>query len=123
MSIKPVIYIASPYTKGDPCINTNFQLRTFDELMNDGVVIPFAPLWSHYQHTSFPRPYRDWIEYDLALIPRFDGCLRLDSTHPLFPSYLITESSGADNEVAAFRSLNKPVFFSKHELYRWASKR
>ena len=33
--MKPFIYLASPYTKGDPCINTNFQMRMFARFVQD----------------------------------------------------------------------------------------
>src|SRR5438477_12764451 len=79
---RPVVYIASPYSKGDPAINTHFQCQMFDRLMNDGVVWPVAPLWSHFQHTMFPRTYKDWVAYDLAMIPRYDACLRLNVEYP-----------------------------------------
>ena len=52
---KPIVYIASPYTKGDVSINVHFQCKIFDELMDDGIVFPVVPLWSHFQHTIFPR--------------------------------------------------------------------
>ena len=115
---RPFVYIASPYTKGDPCINTNFQCRIFDQLLNGGIVWPYVPLWSHFQHTMFPRPYQDWIEYDRVIIPRCDGLLRLDATHG--DNYSVSESSGADSEVALAESLGIPVFYSIGELYEWA---
>jgi hypothetical protein len=117
---RPVIYIASPYTRGDVAINTHFQCSIFDQLLTDGKVWPVAPLWSHFQHTLFPRRYEDWIAYDLALIERYDGCLRVN---PRFErlNYQETESFGADGEVAKFKSLNKPVFFSIEELYAWVT--
>lgn len=120
--MKPVVYIASPYTKGDPAINTRSQMQAFDELMNDGVVWPVVPLWSHFQHIAFPRHYQDWIDYDLALIERYDACLRLNSEYPPL-SYRVTESSGADGEVKRFESLGKPVFYDKESLYEWAGNR
>jgi len=116
---RPVVYIASPYSKGDPAINTHFQCEMFDRLMNDGVVWPVAPLWSHFQHTMFPRKYQDWVAYDLAMIPRYDACLRLNSEHAQL-KYTETQSSGADNEVAEFKRLGKPVFYSIEDLYKWA---
>src|SRR3954470_3513635 len=70
---RPVVYIASPYTKGDPAINTHFQCELWDKMMTDGKVWPVAPLWSHFQHTTFPRKYEDWVAYDLALIARYDA--------------------------------------------------
>lgn len=117
---KPVVYIASPYTKGDTAVNTRFQMQMFDELMNDGIVWPVAPLWSHVQHMAFPRKYEDWINYDLALIQRYDACFRLNATCPSLPDYLITESSGADGEEKEFQRQGKPVFYTKTSLYEWA---
>jgi len=116
---KPVVYIASPYTSGDPAINTHFQCRVFDRLLSDGLVWPVAPLWTHFQHTLFPRPYGDWIAYDKALLRLYDACLRLDAEEPSL-EYEAKESSGADCEVEAFRSMGKPVFYSIPALYDWA---
>lgn len=115
---KPVVYIASPYTKGDVAMNTHFQCKTFDTLLTDGKVWPIAPLWSHFQHTVFPRPYADWIAYDQALLPLYDACLRLTAHLPQV-GYTQKESSGADGEVETFMRLGKPVFYSVEELYQW----
>lgn len=117
---KPIVYIASPYTKGDQAINTHFQMRVFDDLMNDGVVWPVVPLWSHFQHATFPRHYQDWIDYDLALIERYDACLRLNAEFDEL-KYRVTESSGADGEVARFKAMGRPVFYNKKALYEWAN--
>jgi hypothetical protein len=122
ISTKPVIYIASPYTKGDPAINTHFQCQVFDRLLTDGLVWPVAPLWSHFQHALFPRRYQDWVAYDFAMIQRYDACLRLNSEYPEL-GYSESTSSGADREVAEFQRLGKPVFYSIEELYNWARAR
>ena len=119
---KPVVYVASPYTKGDPAINTHFQCKVFDQLMTDGIVWPVVPLWTHFQHTLFPRHYQDWIDYDMALLARYDACIRLSASLPHL-GYEVIGSSGADNEVAAFRELGKPVFFSVARCYEWANQR
>lgn len=118
---KPFVYIASPYTKGDPCINARFQCEVFDRLLGEGLVLPYAPLISHFQHTMFPRPYTDWVQYDLAIIPRFDACLRLDARGP--NGYHESRSSGADGEVKLFTELGKPVFYSVADLYVWVQAR
>jgi len=119
--MKPIVYIASPYTKGDPAINTHFQCRAFDRLMDEGVVWPFVPLWSHFQHLMYPRPYQDWIDYDQALLPRMDACLRLNACVELRKGvYFQDESKGADAEVRAFKKMGKPVFYTIDDLYEWA---
>lgn len=126
MTNRPLVYIASPYTKGDPCVNTRFQCQVFDELLGDGLVLPYAPLISHFQHTMFPRPYDVWIKYDLDFIRRanFSACLRLAATSDRIglsgdKFYYVNESSGADGEERLFNELKKPVFYSKEELYVW----
>lgn len=119
--MKPLVYIASAYTKGDPAINTHFQCMIFDHLMTDGIVLPYPPLWSHFQHTLFPRPYKDWVEYDLALITKMDACLRLTAEYySRHIKYSQQESSGADNEVEAFLQAGKPVFYDIESLHDWA---
>lgn len=98
------VYIASPYTKGDVAINVKRQLDCADELMTLGYV-PFAPLYSHFQHMAHPRPYTDWIEIDLIWVKQCNCVLRLDG-----------ESSGADGEVEFAKQNNIPVFYSINEL-------
>ena len=116
---KPVVYIASPYSKGDPVINTHFQCRIFDRLLTDQLVLPVAPLWTHFQHLLYPRPYEDWIKYDQEMLFMYDCCLRLEAVCER-TSYRENTSSGADAEVEAFKALGKPVFYSIDDLYTWA---
>jgi len=111
---KPRVYIASPYTKGDTAINVRFQLAVFDELLSLGVV-PIAPLWSHFQHLSFPRPYEHWLAYDREIVSRCDICLRLVALFNEY-SYQQAESSGADSEVRYFIQAGKPVYYSIQDL-------
>lgn len=118
MKNKKTVYIASPYSKGDVAMNTHFQCKIFDQLLTEGKVLPVAPLWSHFQHLLYPRPYQDWIDYDQALLPLYDCCLRLDARLDN-PAYMASESSGADAEVATFKRLGKPVFYSIEDLYSW----
>jgi hypothetical protein len=115
---KPFVYIASPYTTGDPAANTHFQCRVFDQILRDGKAWPIAPLWSHFQHTLFPRPYAEWIEYDKALVNLYDACLRLAADIPEL-NYQQSNSEGADGEVELFRQQGKPVFYSIVDLYEW----
>ncbi len=120
MSIKskPKIYIASPYSKGDPAINAHFQCKIFDTLMDDGRCTPIAPLWSHFQHAMFPRRYEDWLQYDLELLDGCAGCIRLNAEIPEL-GYVQADSQGADREVAKFKDTGRPVFLSLNELYAW----
>jgi hypothetical protein len=116
---RPFVYIASPYTQGDVAINTHFQCEIFNRLLDDGRVWPVAPLWAHFQHTIFPRPYQDWVAYDNAFLHLYDACLRVNPVYPDW-NYQETRSSGAENEVKYFESAGKRVFTSIEELYAWA---
>ena len=80
--------------------------------------MPVAPLWSHFQHTIFPRSYKDWIDYDQAMLPLYDACLRLKAEFRRL-NYLEKKSSGADGEVNRFLEMGKPVFYSFSQLYDW----
>jgi hypothetical protein len=104
MKRKPRVYLAS-------------QCKIFDRVLSDGIVTLYCPLWSHFQHTIFPRPYEDWIAYDNEILPVFDACLRLNVQ---VGDYVVSESSGADGEVAQFEAMGKPVFYSLEDLYTWA---
>lgn len=99
------VYIASPYTKGDVAVNVKRQLDCVDTLMNFGFA-PFAPLYSHFQHMAYPRPYEDWIKIDLEWVKVCDCLLRLGG-----------ESSGADGEVKFAKQNNIPIFYSLTDLY------
>jgi len=118
---KPTVYIASPYSKGDPAMNAHFQCKIFDQLLGEGKVLPVAPLWSHFQHILFPRSYQDWIDYDQAMLELYDCCLRLSARLPNV-GYEESVSSGADAEVRTFKLLGKPVFYTIEELYFWVDR-
>jgi hypothetical protein len=115
---KPFVYVASPYTKGDPAINTRFQMQIFGDLLSSGLVNPYVPLWSHFQHLVDPRPYEEWLQYDLDIIERMDACIRLNARGP--NDYLQCESAGADKEVERFKQQGKPVFYTMEDLFWWA---
>lgn len=103
--MKKKVYIASPYTIGDPAVNVKRQIDMADRLMDAGF-LPFVPLYSHFQHMVHPRPYQEWIEIDKSWIESCDYLLRLDG-----------ESSGADGEVVVAMELNMPVFYSFEDLW------
>lgn len=118
---KKTVYIASPYSQGDVAINAHFQCAIFDKLLTDGKVLPVAPLWSHFQHLLFPRPYEEWIRYDQEMLPLYDCCLRLSAVNETV-NYRQDHSSGADAEVNAFEKMGKPVFYSIDDLYAWVDR-
>jgi hypothetical protein len=102
------VYIASPYTAPDPCANTHNAMKVWDQLWDAGVC-PFCPHWTHFQHTFAPRPYGDWLAFDLEWLRVCHAVLRLPG-----------DSSGADKEVGEAIDLGIPVFFGVGEVVRWA---
>ena len=101
------VYIASPYTKGDPAVNVKRQLDMFDILF-DLKFYPFAPLFTHFQHITHPRPYQDWVNFDLEWVKVCNCVLRMDG-----------ESSGADGEVEYADELGRPVFYNVDDLCKY----
>ncbi len=98
------VYVAGPYSKGDPCENTRNAMAAGAAIMDLGHA-PFVPHLSHFWHTMDPRPYEDWLALDLAWLPAADMLLRLPG-----------ESGGADKETAEAERLGIPVFFSLESL-------
>ena len=67
--------------------------------------LPFVPLYSHFQHMMFPRPYEDWLKYDFEWVEACDCVLRLPG-----------ESKGGDLEVEHAEKNGIKVFYSVDEL-------
>lgn len=92
-----LVYIAGPYTKPDPVQNTHHMIRVADALLDLGVV-PVVPHLTMFWHLLCPRPYEQWLEYDLHVMARCDAVLRVPGL-----------SSGADGEVQEAKRNGQPV--------------
>jgi hypothetical protein len=101
------VYVAGPYTKPDPCINTHVAVKVCDALVNLGYV-PFCPHLSHFWHTMIPHSYEFWLTYDKQWLAKCDVMLRLPG-----------ESRGADEEEAFADAHGIPVVRSVEELHQW----
>jgi len=99
-----IIYIAGPYTKGDPVINTRKAITAGEALAHAGYY-PYIPHLSLFWHLIFPHDAQFWYEYDNVFLLKCDAVLRLEG-----------ESTGADNEVALATKNNIPVYFSIRDL-------
>jgi len=119
--MKPLVYIASPYSHGDRVRNARFQCDVWERLRADGRVVPIAPLWSHTQQLVHPLSHEEWLTYDFDVIARCDALLRLDVEFP--DGYVCEVSSGADREVAFALNRGLPVLLSVAGLYRWCEER
>jgi hypothetical protein len=107
--LKPLVYIAAPYTHPDPVANTHRAMAVWSELHATGLVVPLCPHWSMLQHLYQPLPYEAWLDYSLELVRRSDAVLRVAGL-----------SDGADRETAEARFNSIPVFANHAALLGWA---
>jgi len=82
-----IIFIAGPYAKPDPVINTRNAILAAEEVLKRGH-IPYIPHLCHLWHLVSPHEEGFWSEYDLKFLPLCHAILRLPG-----------ESKGADKEV------------------------
>ena len=106
-----LVYIAGPYTNPDPCQNTHRAVAMGNVVWDAGFV-PVIPHLTHFWHTMTPKPYADWLEYDLAVMRRCDAVLRIPGA-----------SSGADAEVKDATARGIPVFDRLGDLLLWSYER
>ena len=102
------VFIAGPYTTGDPAVNVQLAVRAADALLAAGL-LPYVPHLTHLWHLISPKPYRTWIDLDAAWLTRCDALLRLPG-----------ESPGADGEEAKAAEMGLPVFYSIEALLKAA---
>ena len=101
------IYVAGPYTKGDPVINTRTAILIGDKIAELGMV-PFIPHLSHFWHLVAPHPYEFWVDYDNEWLPLCDALYRIAG-----------ESRGSDAEEELARKLGIPVFYDLESLVEY----
>lgn len=112
-----LVYISSPFTKGDQLVNTKFQAKIFDRLIKEGFT-PIAPLVSsHLQHMFYPMSHEAWLEYDLKIVDKCDYLIRLNAVDNSI-GYIETRSKGADMEEAYAKEKGIPVFYSIDDLIK-----
>lgn len=99
-----VVYMACPYSKGDPAVNVHNAFKVADQLAEAGF-IPYVPIWFHFWHIISPHSYEFWTKMDLEFVKRCDCVLRTEG-----------ESEGADKEVEFAQRQNIPVYYSIMEM-------
>lgn len=97
--MKPLVYLAGPYTHPDPVLNTRRAIELGDLLCGAYACAVIIPHLSIVRHLVAPRPVEDWYRLDLDLIEHCDAVVR-------FPG----ESVGADRETDHATGLGLPVF-------------
>lgn len=107
--MKPLVYIAGPYTDPDPIANTHDALAAASPLFDEGLCIPIVPHLTLFMQPYCPRPVEDWYAYDIEILRRCDGLYRL-----------VGASVGAEREIQFAEENGIPVFSSRIALREWA---
>lgn len=98
------VYIAGPYSQGDPVLNVRTAVTVADQIAEAGG-FPFVPHLSHLWHTISPHKYEFWIAQDMEWLEACDIVYRIAG-----------ESTGADGEVKRAEELEIPVYFDLDKL-------
>lgn len=101
------VYVAGPYSKPDPCTNTNYALKIAQDLACKDF-IPFVPHLYHFWKIVIPNSEEFFLELDMRWLESCDALLRIPG-----------ESFGADREIERARQLEIPVLFSVSSVIDW----
>lgn len=101
-SIKPLIYVAGPYTVGNQSQNVYNALHFGDYLLSRGAT-PYIPHLSHHWSLSTiggsERTYDEWMDICFNVLHRCNALVRLRG-----------ESPGSEMEVEYAKELQIPIF-------------
>ncbi len=102
--MKPLVYIAGPYTHPDPIANARTAVHAGMQLWEHGYtpLIPHLSLFARFVH---PMNVPDLYTLDIELLRRCDGVLRIPGP-----------SAGADLEVKFAENNSIPVFMFMDKL-------
>lgn len=103
----PHVYIAGPYTRPDPIINTRRAVKAGMRLYKANLAYPVIPHLTMLTHLLDPQDVEFWYEFDLHALARCDAVLRLRG-----------ESTGADREVRFALEHGISVFDLEHDRDR-----
>jgi hypothetical protein len=113
--VKPLVYIAGPYTHPDPVENTRRAIERGMSIYDAGLAVVEIPHLTMLVHFLEPRPIEFWYAFDIDKLAHCHALYRLPGA-----------SSGADKEVAEAHALDMPVFFEEvtndwKRFYTWCN--
>ena len=97
------IYIAGPYSKPDPVVNTRKAILAGDALMQTGYAV-FIPHLTLLWQLVIPHSYEIWLEHDAKWLTACDAVVLLPG-----------ESQGAERECRVAASLGIPIYRSSDQ--------
>ncbi len=99
-----IIYVSSPFAKGDVSENIRRACFAGDEILKKGHT-PFVPHLTHLWHLISPKSWEEWMQIGQDLLGMCDALLRLPG-----------ESIGADLEVKEAKKLCMIIYHSLKEI-------
>lgn len=97
--MKPLIYIAGPYTCPDPVLNTRKAVAVAESVLALGGA-PVVPHLTMLWHLISPKPVDEWYRLDLDVLEHCAAVVRFAGA-----------SAGADKEVAFAQNHGIPVYY------------
>lgn len=85
---RPVLYLAGPYTRPDPVVNTHAACKVGTIIAEQTGWAPMVPHITLLWHAISPQPITFWYDLDLCYIAKCDAVVRLPGL-----------STGADAEL------------------------
>lgn len=104
---KKVVYVAGPYTKPDPVLNTQAAVDLAEKLVAAGYT-PIVPHLCHLWHLISPHSYTYWVELSAEWLRLADAILVLPG-----------ESLGTLNEVELAKTLGIPIYQTISQVKRF----
>jgi hypothetical protein len=101
--VKPLVYVAGPYTAPDPILNVQRAVHVADQLDERGcaVIVPhLSMLW----HLVSPADIDTWYRRDLEVLNHCNALVRFDGA-----------STGADREVDHAHKTGLHVFLLRSD--------
>ena len=96
---KKRVYVAGPYTQGDPILNIRKAIQVGEEILNLGHT-PFVPHTNYAWNMLYPHDSQVWYDWDIEWLKVCDVLVRIPG-----------DSVGADKEEEIARDLGIPVIY------------
>lgn len=110
--MKPLVYLAGPYTSADPTLNVRSALRAAQGLWETGLILPIVPAVSII--VIVPTRHADAV--------RLDVLAHCDAAYRLGGDPAGDEMAAArDAETEALATVGLPVFGTESDLLAWAA--
>lgn len=109
--MKPLVYIAGPYSHPDPVLNTRSAIQVGMKLWKTGKAAVEIPHLSLLSHIVVPHELDEWYAFDLDKLEHCNFLYRLEGV-----------STGADAEVEFAMSRDIPCFFEVSDQWEYLLK-